>query len=333
MPRSGVTIRDVAARAGVSHQTVSRVLNNSTEVTPETRDRVNAAIAELDYRPNANARSLAAGRTYALACLAPNLTDYTFASIIEGIESEARQHGYFVFSSSTPDADSFGLLAAELSSSRRADGLLIINPYNDARHTRLAPDFPVVLIGSHPAEPINSVSLDDRQAARAATRYLRSLGHRQIVNITGPQTEDCTRERIAGYQDALEAARIDPNPALILEGDWTASSGALVIQRLLKSACPFTAVFAQNDRMAIGAIHALRQAGRRVPEDISVIGFDDMPLASYFDPPLTTMRQDTLEIGREAVRLLIRTLENPGQPAEQKRLPADLIIRYSTQPL
>lgn len=334
MNRSRVTIRDVATQAGVSHQTVSRVLNANERVAPETRARVEAAIAALGYRPNASARSLAAGRTFAFACIAPNLTDYTFASIIEGAEAEAHQHGYFVLSTSAPDEASFAPLIEELVSSQRVDGLLVINPYADRRHTLLPAHFPVVLVGARPRPTApDSVALDDEAAAHMAIQHLLALGHRRIALITGPAVEDCTTDRTAGYYATLAAAGLAPDPALVVEGDWSASSGAAAIHHWLAQQSSFTALFAQNDRMAIGAIRALRETRRHVPDDISVIGFDDMPLTAYFDPPLTTIRQDMAFSGREAARLLIRRLAAPDTTAEHLRLPAQLIIRCSTAPV
>lgn len=331
MPRTQPTIRDVAKLAKVSHQTVSRVINQSVEVTPETRAKVEAAITKLGYRPNAIARSMAHGRTHTLACLSPNLTDFTFASIIEGAETEARQHGYYLLSSSAPDEATFAALVEELVPHRRTDGLLVINPYADERHTRLPKNFPTVFVGARPRdEQVDSVALDDEGAAHAATRHLLQLGHRQIALISGPLAEDCTQDRITGYHAALREAGVESDQRLMREGDWSASSGYQAIRDLAQAKCLPTAVFAQNDRMAMGAMRAARDLGLSVPEQLAVIGIDDMPLASYFDPPLTTMRQDMFGIGREAARLLIRALGQPEAPRQHLRLPAELIVRRST---
>jgi DNA-binding LacI/PurR family transcriptional regulator len=332
--RSGVTIRDVAARAGVSHQTVSRVINGSEQVAPETRARVEAAIAELDYRPNAIARFMAKGHSRTLACISPNLTDYTFASIIEGAETEARQHGYFLISASAPDDTAFSILIEELIQSRRTDGLFVINPYADGRRQFLPQGVPTVFIGSQSRLPaVSSVTLDDRGAACMAVQHLLKLGHRRIAHITGVLEEECSQERQAGYEASLAASGIDVRPELVIEGDWSATSGYQTTRQLIDSGVEFTALFAQNDRMAVGAIRALREAGRAVPEDVSVIGLDDMPLTSYFDPPLTTLRQDMFGMGREAARLLIRAIEQPGSPRQNLHISADLVIRRSTNQL
>lgn len=329
--RTRPTIREVAARARVSHQTVSRVINGSERVSPETKARVESAIAELGYTPNAIARYMAQGRTYTFACISPNLTDFTFACIIEGAETEARQKGYFIISASAPDETSFNILAEQLIASRLTEGLMVINPYADGRHKLLPMNVHTVYMGARPrAEAVDSVSLDDVGAASIATQHLLDLGHRQIALITGPLREDCSQDRQTGYADALGAVGLHLDKALILEGDWSATSGYNAIQSLLLQRIPFTAVFAQNDRMAVGAIRALREAGKRVPEEVSVMGFDDMPLASYFDPPLTTMRQDMFKIGSEAVKLLINAIEQPEAPHQHLRMPATLIIRGST---
>jgi len=329
--RSRVTIRDVAALAGVSHQTVSRVINDSERVNPDTRQRVEAAIAELGYRPNAIARFMAQGRTGTLACISPNLTDYTFASIIEGAETEARQRGYFVITASAPDPATFATLIEQLVGSRRTEGLLVINPYIDDRYTFLPDNVPTVLIGAHPRDQVSStVMLDEHSAAYMATQHLLELGHRRIAHITGPLVEDCSQDRLAGYQTALKDADIDFDPSLVVEGDWSATSGNQALQTLKERGVHFSALFAQNDRMAVGAIYALRNLGQNVPQEVSVIGFDDMPLASYFDPPLTTICHDVFCTGCEAARLLIQALEQPGLPPQQTYLPAELIIRQST---
>ncbi len=325
------TIRDVARLAGVSHQTVSRVINRSNDVTLETRDRVEAAILELGYRPSAIARSMARGETRTLACISPNLTDYTFASIIEGAEQEARSQGYFLLSSSTGDAQGFAALVEELVGHRRVDGLLIINPYADERHQIIPSDFPVVFVGAHSrGGPIPSVCLDDEDVARTATRHLLELGHRRIALVTGPMAEDCSVDRRSGFIQALETAGVQFDESLVYEGDWSASSGRDALLKMSQQNNLPEAVFAQNDRMALGVLHAARELGLRVPEQLAVIGVDDMPLASYFDPPLTTMRQDMPRIGREAARLLIEHISRPQVTLSHIKLPGELVIRQST---
>ncbi|MBN2548263.1 MAG: LacI family DNA-binding transcriptional regulator [Anaerolineales bacterium] len=331
MSRSRATIREVAALAGVSHQTVSRVINGSERVSPETRQRVEQVIDQLGYEPNAIARFMAHGRTRTFACLSPNLTDYTFACIIESAESEARQHGYFLLTASAPTVEDFDLLVRQLVISRRTEGLLVINPYADERYRHLPQDFPVVFLGANSLdETIDSISLDDEVSGALAVQHLLDLGHRRIAMLTGPMREDCSQDRQRGYQAVLQQAGIPLAPGWIQQGDWTATSGYLAMKAWLDKGLDFTALFAQNDRMAIGAMRALREAGRSVPGDMSIIGFDDMPLASYFDPPLTTMRQDLYAIGCQAARRLIQSVEQPGLAPQHQRMPAELVIRAST---
>jgi DNA-binding LacI/PurR family transcriptional regulator len=334
MPLSRVTIRDVAEAAGVSHQTVSRVINQSERVRPATRARVEAAISKLGYRPNAIARSMARGKTAILACISPNLTDYTFASIIDGAETEARQHGYFLLSASAPDAETFSDLIDELARSRRTEGILVINPYADDRHHFLPADFPIVFAGARPREEAtDSVALDDVSAARTATQHLIDLGHRRIALVTGPMAEDCSQDRCLGYEEAMQAGGLIPRPELVVEGNWLAPSGYQAYQILHDLADRPTAIFAQNDQMAVGILRAARDLGLVIPDELSVIGVDDIPQAAYFAPPLTTLRQDFSCIGQEAARLLVRLIGGNAPSTRHLKLPAELIIRRSTGPV
>lgn len=325
------TIRDVARQAGVSHQTVSRVINGSEDVLPETRAIVEAAIEELGYRPSAIARSMARGSTHTLAIISPNLTDYTFASVIEGAEVEARQHNYFVLSSSASDLQAFQGLVDELVGHRRVDGLIVINPYADDRYQHIPKNFPVVFVGarSHD-ENVCSISLDDEKVAYEATQHLISLGHKRIGLVTGPMEEDCSQDRCKGFRRALNEAGIAYDESLVFEGDWSASSGSDALADFVKKGNLPTAVFAQNDRMAMGVMRAARDANLNVPDQLSVIGVDDMPLSSYFDPPLTTMQQDMPLIGREAIRKLMDIIRNKTVQQTVLKLPAQLVVRQST---
>jgi DNA-binding LacI/PurR family transcriptional regulator len=337
MRHKRVTIEDVAALAGVSRQTVSRVLNDRDYVADETRACVLAAIEELDYRPNAVARSMVAGRTCTLGCISPNLTDYTFARIIESAQAEARRQGYFILTGSAPTEPDVEPLLEEMLR-RRVDGLLILNPRADDRYRYFLPliekGTAVVYLGNSPHdEPVSSVRCDDRQGGYRATRYLIDLGHTAIATFSGPINEECTLDRLEGYRQALSQAGLDFDPALTVSGDWSATSGYQAARRLLEAGDAFSAIFAQNDRMAMGTIRALREAGHRVPVDVSVIGFDDIPMASYFDPPLTTLHQLLEELGRQAARLLIETIHNPHRPPDQMLIQARLVERASCAPI
>ncbi len=331
MAVSRPTIRDVAREAGVSHQTVSRVINESAEVLPETRARVEAAIQVLGFQPNAIARSMAKGRTNTLACIAPNLTDYTLSSIIEGAEIEARQHGYFLLSSSANNPQAFKALVDELVGHRRVDGLIIINPYIDDRYTSVPENFPVVFVGACSRDKsICSVSLDDEKAAYDAAKHLITTGRRHLAMITGPMEEDCSRDRSDGYMRALREAGLSIDLSLIIEGDWSATSGQDALLSLAEQGRLPDAIFAQNDRMALGILHTARDMGLTVPDQLAVIGVDDMPLSSYFDPPLTTMHQNMPLIGCEATRMLVRAIHKTIDSCTQLKLSAQLISRQST---
>jgi DNA-binding LacI/PurR family transcriptional regulator len=327
------TIKDVAARAGVSRQTVSRVINDKGEIRSQTRQRVLAAIDELGYRPNAAARSIVVGRTCTLGCISPNLTDYTFANIIEGAQAEARRLGYFVLTGSArTEADVEPLLEQLLH--RQIDGLLVLNPRADERYRYFLPlidkGLAVVYVNNTPqGAPVSAVRCDDRHGGYQATRHLVDLGHKAIATILGPDNEECTFDRLDGYRQALNEAGLPVDRGLVDQGDWSATSGYEATQRLLEAGRPFTALFAQNDQMAVGAIRALREAGRQVPGEVSIVGFDDIPLASYFDPPLTTLRQPMQESGTRAARLLVQTVEDPSRPPEQIAIPARLVVRAS----
>ena len=331
MARSSVTIRDVAAEAGVSHQTVSRVINGNQNVSPQTRARVEAAIDSLGYSPSAIARSMAKGRTGILACIAPNLTDYTFARIIQGAEQEARQHGYFLLSASAPDESIFTALVEQLVPSRQTEGIMVLNPYADGRFQHLPAQFPVVFAGARPREDaINSVALDDVTAGLIATRHLLEQGHQRIATITGRMVEDCAHDRLSGYQQALQEASLTFDAQFVAEGDWTASSGYTALHQLWQTGTPPSGIFVQNDQMAAGVLRAADELGLSVPDQLSLIGIDDIPMASYLAPPLTTLRQDFAEIGRLAAQLLIETIQRPNIQQQHLTLPATLVTRHST---
>lgn len=333
MSHSRVTIRDVALHAGVSHQTVSRVINHSKHVSPKTREKVEASINELGYKPNAIARSMALGRTCLLACIAPNLTDFTFASLVEGAETEARTQGYYLISSSAPNAEILESLLSELVESRRVSGMIVINPYIDERHSYLPEDFPTVFIGSHARKPgISSVTLHDELAGYLAAQHLLDLGHRNIGMVTGLMVEDCAIKRCQGFKKALQEAGINSNSNLVIEGDWSATSGRNAFLKMVEIGIIPSAIFAQNDRMAIGVIQAAKEQGIRVPEQLSVIGMDDMPLASYFDPPLTTLQQDIIKNGSKAAKLLIENIEDPSCLTKSLTINPKLLVRESTAP-
>jgi DNA-binding LacI/PurR family transcriptional regulator len=312
---------------------VSRVINNKGEVSDATRVRVLAAIKELGYRPNAAARSMVVGRTCMMGCISPSLIDYTFANIIDSAQAEARRLGYFVLTGSAPTVKDVESLLEEMLR-HQVDGLMVLNPRADERYRYFLPlidkGMAVLYLNSTPqGEPVSSVHCDDRRGGYEATRYLLELGHTTIATILGPANEEASADRLVGFRQALAEVDLSCEPHCVVRGNWSATSGYRATRELLADHRAFSAIFAQNDQMAVGAIRALREAGCRVPDDVSVIGFDDIPLASYFDPPLTTLRQPMQETGERAVQLLAETIQQPDRAPEQIVLSARLQERAS----
>jgi LacI family transcriptional regulator len=325
-----ITIADVAQKAGVSKQTVSRVINERPDVAPETRERIKALIRSMGYTPDPIARSMK-GSTHTLGCITPNLSDYNFSAIVQAAQSEARHHGYFVLTGSAQSEIDVPPLLNEMLD-RRVDGLLVINPRDDNRYRHLLPvieaGIPIVYIKNTPVdEAVSAVCLDDFTGGYLACQYLISLGHKSIVTILGPENEECTKKRLAGFTKALLDVGSETDQRLIIQGDWSAKSGKSAINKLLAYQVEFSAIFAQNDRMALGAMRSLREAGMRIPQDISVVGYDDLPLTSYYDPPLTTVRQPIEKFGQVGIRLLLDVINKPGTAPQVVNLNPTLIIR------
>jgi len=334
LEKSRVTLHDVADLAGVSHQTVSRVINKSTGVRPETRERVEAAILELGYRPNAIARSMVQGNTRTLGCITPNLTDPVFTRIIESAQAEARRLGFFILIGSATDVDEVEPLLDELLN-RCVDGLIVLNARDDERYKLLEPlsqgGSPIIYIKNTPVdEPVSSVHCDDMEGGYLATKHLLDLGHEKIAIILGLQNEQCTGERLQGYKKALKEVGFSADNNLILEGNWSSQSGSDAASKLLEDPNQFSAIFALNDRMAAGAIRTLREAGYNVPEDYSIVGYDNGPLASLIDPPLTTVEQPLEEFGKQAARILIQNIENGTKQTVNFCATPEFIERLST---
>jgi LacI family transcriptional regulator len=329
-----VTILQIAQEAGVSYQTVSRVINNRPDVAVETRERVRRVIATLGYQPNAIARSLASKRTHTLGLITADLNDYFYAQMIVGAQAEARNQGYrFMLGSverNPHNEPEFVRMMAE----RHVDGLLLArigtSTENHYIQQLLEDRVPLVTTSYHLQDaPLTVVDVDNVAGASMATRHLLESGHRQIAMITGPMNIQSVHDRITGYTQALVEAGLSAEQSLVAHGDWQHRGGYLAMQDLLARGRTFTAVFAHNDSMAIGALHALRQTQLRVPQDISIVGYDDRPEAAYADPPLTTIRQPTHEVGVIATRLLIQTIEQPETPPQQIILGVELIQRDS----
>jgi LacI family transcriptional regulator len=331
------TIRDVARRAGVSHQTVSRVINRETSVADTTRERVRRAIRELEYVPSAIARSLSSDRTHTLGMVTTDVSDHFFAEAVVGAEAEARKHGLFLIIGTIEEgAEDDESAYLQLMLERRIEGLVVARPRlratSGALLRRLTSRVPVVEIASDVSVPdVDLVDVDNRQGGLDATNLLIERRHRAIATITGPLGWPSARARLEGFRDALRRATIAEPDGLVATGkDWGLESGSEATARLLESGKRFTAVFAQSDLLALGAIAHFRRRGVRVPEDISVVGYDDIPVAAFVDPPLTTVRQPMREVGALAVRLVIERAARSGAvPAHRHLLRAPLIVRKS----
>jgi DNA-binding LacI/PurR family transcriptional regulator len=332
MKKSRPTIRDVAALAGVSYQTVSRVINQHPSVTDATREKIQEAIKILGYRPNAIARSMVKGQTMMLACVAPNLIDYTHASIIHAAEAEAKKHGYFLLASSAKNRESFVAQLDRLLFQRRVDGVIVLNPYITDLDSLIPQNTPSVFLVGDPKRVVGHdvVFFDNQGGAFLAAEHLLNLGHRHIATVLGPENEDSVRLRFRGFEQALSGQGIAPDPDWIFHGDWSATAGYSALRHWAEIGKLPTAVFAQNDRMAVGLIKAAQELDLRVPEDLSVFGFDDMPLASYFMPSLSTIRQDMRQLGQVAAELLIEKIKSPDTPIKQIQIESELVVRQST---
>jgi DNA-binding LacI/PurR family transcriptional regulator len=321
---------DVGRLAGVSHQTVSRVINGSRHVRPDTRRRVLEAMRELGYRPNLAARALATGRSKTLGVVSFDTTLYGPASTLVGIERAAHEAGYFTSVASMKALNRAAVLdAIERLRRQGVDGILAIAPLEDAVDALMhAPaDVPLVAVEAGPADALPVVEVDQFAGAKMATCHLLDLGHDTVWHIAGPAEFLESQRRLEAWRVTLLAAGAEPPPPLV--GDWSARSGYDLGRRLAVDRA-VTAIFVANDQMALGVLRALHEADRGVPHEVSVVGFDDIPEAAYFIPPLTTVRQDFDELGSRSLRLLLRTIET-GQPGSSApRVPPELIVRAST---
>lgn len=320
---------DVAKLAGVSHQTVSRVLHDNPNVRGDTRQRVLSAIKQLNYRPNSMARALVTGRTKTLGVISSDTAFYGPASTLFGIERAAHDAGYAVVVSSLRSVNR-GVVVEAIQRLRDqgVDGVAVIAPLRagaDAlRHVTF--DLPVVALEAGQIASIPVATVDQRAGAAAATRHLLSLGHKTVWHLAGPADWQEAEERILGWQSALEAGRaVVPPP---LRGDWTPRSGYEAAQQLLKTP-HLTALFVANDQMALGVLRRFHEAGREVPREVSIVGFDDIPEAAYFTPPLTTVRQDFSELGRRCLELLLARIDGSDHTMRLV-VPPELVVREST---
>jgi LacI family transcriptional regulator len=329
-----VTIFDVAREAGVSYATVSRVINNKEHVKPEKREAVVRAMTKLGYVVNQQARSLAGGRSQVIGLLVQGLESAYTAEIIRGIDLEldAAQYDMMLYTTHRRRAREAAYVTAITRG--MADGLLLILPRNPEAYLELLrrQQFPYVLIDHQGiGEGGAAVGATNRRGGYDATRYLIELGHRRIGVITGVMDLGCAVDRLDGYRAALAEFGIPEDPALISYGDFFRPAGFAGARALLSLPDPPTAIFASNDEMAFGVMDAARDHGLRIPDDLSIVGFDDIPQADMVYPGLTTVRQPLEQMGRVATQMLLRLIGDPAAPADRVELPTELIFRHSCQ--
>ena len=327
------SLKDVAAKAGVSFQTASKVLNGKGGFSPITRARIMAAAQTLEYVPNALARSLATRSTYTIGVIATDLSDTTLAQHIVGVEREARRRGLCVIIGSLDRSGSDAEDYLKVLLERRVDGIIIDAPVTESNERigeMLRSSMPAVSMHEIAGGGVSVVSIDDRHSGLLAVRHLLSLGHKRIGMITGARRRRVTAERTTAYRQALGEFGITFDPALVEEGHWEVEDGYRGAQRLLDRARDITAIYAQNDMMAIGVLGAVHDRGLRVPDDCAVVGCDNLPMASRTIPPLTTVDVPFYATGEMAMQTLVELMAVKNPEPMRRVLPVHMIYRSST---
>lgn len=325
-------IRDVARLAGVSVATVSRALSNPEKVSSESLDKVHKAIAEVGYRPNMLARNFRSARAYAVVVLVPDIANPFYSLFIRALEDRAHQKGYAVLlgdTRGTPEREMEYIRRVE---TRLADGIVQLRPSSEKSQNNIPADVPCVNACGCEYTTGPAIRIDNRGAAKSMVNYLISLGHKRIGVISGLKDNPHAIDRLEGYKEALAEAGIPFEKDLVAEGDFTMWSGLNAAFQFCNMKNRPTAIFSMNDEMAIGAMQTLKNQGFKIPEDISVTGFDDIAYAKYSDPSLTTISQPAEEMGKMAMDMLLKVIE--GEPLSQREcvLPTEFIIRKSTGP-
>lgn len=328
------SIKDVARLAGVSHSTVSRALRNSGRVNTETIRKIRRIAEESGYRTSAVGRSLATRHTNTIGVVVTTITDAFAAEVVSGIEEAAAERGYSIFlanSGADPDRE---IRVVHTLEERRVDGIVVTASRVGALYVPMLSKMrvPIVLLNNqHPSEFAHSVMIANTEASVTATKHLIDLGHRRIAYLGDRNGRQSDTERFAGYRHSLDAADLPFEPELIFHGDGNPEGGMAGIERFMTLPHPPTAVFCYDDMTAIGALRQMRISGLRVPDDISLVGFDDLPVVRYMDPPLTTIRQPMPQMGRLAMETLLDILAG-SRSSHNVKVPAELIVRESTLP-
>ncbi len=327
------TINDIARRAGLSKASVSRALNGKQDVDPETRKRVLKLAAQMGYVPSASARALSNGRSNCLGLLVPTLTWPWILEVLRGVAEEIERSGYSLILYTTAGGEeSEQAFMSQVVPAGAVDGLALVIPLGMLDYIeRLAKGgLPIVVVddrGHYPDLP--TVATTNVEGGRSATRHLIEQGRKRIAMLNGPHDFGCDRDRVKGYRSALEEAGLQFDPRRVTDSDFKEDGGASAMTRLLAADPRLDAVFAANDLMAFGAMRALRNAGRRVPDDVAVVGFDDLPASAMTHPPLTTVRQPLYEMGRTAASMVMAAVRGESI-AKRIELPTSLVIRDSS---
>jgi DNA-binding LacI/PurR family transcriptional regulator len=328
------TMADVAARAGVSVATVSRALSDEPKrVSQPVLQRIIDAAEELEYIPNNLARNMRSGSARILGLIISDIGNPFFTAVARGVEDVAQRHGYSLVLSNTDESPEREAASLSVMAAERAAGVIVATTNENGSALQRFQDLglAVVAIDRHIVDmPTDSVVVDNEGAAFEAVSHLVRLGHRRIAIVGGPSDADTARERERGYERALREARIDVEPELVRAGDFRESAGLTVTRRLLDLPKPPTAIFTVNNLTTIGVLGALREREVRIPEEISVVGFDDIPTAELLQPPLTVVKQPTYRVGAHAADLLIRRLREPTAAVKEVVLAARLVVRGST---
>lgn len=324
-------IKDIAQAAGVSTTTVSRALAKPSMVKKATVDRVKAAVAALDYTPNALASSLRRKRADTIVVVVPDILNPFYSGIVQGIENVAHDVAFRILLGETKDQQARLDSYSEMLASKQADGLILIGSLTPSNYNPAATSREHMVLACEYLEgyALPRVRIDNIAASAEAVSYLIALGHERIATITGPLDSRLGRDRLQGFRDAMAKADLPVDESHIVSGSFTLDSGTLAMQKLVMHRNPPTAVFCANDEMAIGAVRALNDAGIWVPTGCSVVGFDDIRFARYASPPLTTVGQPNVEIGEVAMRLMLASLDG-STDASEVVLPHRLTVRAST---
>lgn len=326
-------IRAVAELAGVSTATVSRAISNPDKVSEKALKKVQEAIKQIGYKPNMMARNFRFHRAYSVLVLVPDLANAFFSTVVKGIEDVARAKGYSILLGDTRDSLEREKDYLKLLSTRQADGVIQLRPHRPEDETTFVDaDFPIVNACGCVGTPYPTVRIDNAAAQKTIVDYLISLGHKRIGAVTGLKDNPHSIRRLNGYKEALAQAGLPYDDTLVFEGDYSKWSGLNAATQFVHMDKRPTAVVSFNDEMAIGLIKGFKTAGLSVPSDVSITGFDDMEISKYIDPTLTTISQPATELGKTAMNLLFRLLDNKEISQTEYVLPFEFLVRESTAP-